>query len=398
VWDGIEDKTIDGDKMADKMRPKEKGSLMTEGLKARGSEEQDEACSEAVVTPAVRRQIFDVGSASGSPAARCCVSDVVPLDGSGQGSNRKESVGDGCDSEENGEESLPEKGAGQGEEAELGLTQVQKGPSESRRRMQPRGAALEAILDIALQECASPSIAPSSSPWRLWGVSWLGTMGCACPHHQFCPEGRGGPTALPSLLPATPVEGRKCLVLDLDETLVHAEMEDTGYPGAFPLTIMVQSTPRIVWLALRPGCAEFVAQAARLFEVVLFTSSIAAYATQVLDHIDPKGAVQHRLFREHCVNHRGNYVKDLSRLGRNLEQVIIVDNDPNAYLFHQENGLHIPSWFDDPQDRALDDTMLILHKIADKKNVLPALGRIDEILWRQDGATELNPNTTNDAT
>ena len=33
------------------------------------------------------------------------------------------------------------------------------------------------------------------------------------------------------------------------------------------------------------------------------------YADPVLDMLDPDGVVKHRLFRESCYNHKGNYVK-----------------------------------------------------------------------------------------
>lgn len=33
------------------------------------------------------------------------------------------------------------------------------------------------------------------------------------------------------------------------------------------------------------------------------------YADPVLDMLDPNGVVKHRLFRESCYNHKGNYVK-----------------------------------------------------------------------------------------
>ena len=48
-----------------------------------------------------------------------------------------------------------------------------------------------------------------------------------------------------------------------------------------------------------------------------------------------------RLFRESCVFHRGNYVKDLSRLGRELHKIIIVDNSPASYVFHPDNAVSI---------------------------------------------------------
>lgn len=48
-----------------------------------------------------------------------------------------------------------------------------------------------------------------------------------------------------------------------------------------------------------------------------------------------------RLFRESCVYHRGNYVKDLNKLGRDLQKIVIVDNSPASYIFHPDNAVSI---------------------------------------------------------
>lgn len=66
------------------------------------------------------------------------------------------------------------------------------------------------------------------------------------------------------------------------------------------------------------------------------------YADPVSDLLDKWGAFRCRLFRESCVFHRGNYVKDLSRLGRDLNKVIIVDNSPASYVFHPDNAVSVP--------------------------------------------------------
>lgn len=63
---------------------------------------------------------------------------------------------------------------------------------------------------------------------------------------------------------------------------------------------------------------------------------MSKYANPLLDWLDPKGLCTYRLFREHCTQHNGIYVKDLARLGRPLHHTIIIDNSPSAYMFHPE--------------------------------------------------------------
>ena len=49
--------------------------------------------------------------------------------------------------------------------------------------------------------------------------------------------------------------------------------------------------------------------------------------------LDPHNYCGYKLFREHCTFYNNAFVKDLTRLGRSMKDVIIVDNSPVAYLF-----------------------------------------------------------------
>ena len=56
--------------------------------------------------------------------------------------------------------------------------------------------------------------------------------------------------------------------------------------------------------------------------------------------------------------------QDLSQMGRELKNTIIIDNSPASYLFHPENAVPIESWFDDPDDRDLDELIPFLQECA----------------------------------
>ena len=82
---------------------------------------------------------------------------------------------------------------------------------------------------------------------------------------------------------------------------------------------------------MRPGCRQFLLEVAKYYEVVIFTASLSKYANPLMDILDPKRVAPQRLFREHCTYFKDQYVKDLSRVGRPMDSVMIIDNSPNSY-------------------------------------------------------------------
>lgn len=175
---------------------------------------------------------------------------------------------------------------------------------------------------------------------------------------------------LPDLLPPpiTKDEKKICLVLDLDETLVHSSF--LSMPDAdFHLGIGTEENSVGVFVSIRPGAEKFLKELGNLYEIVIFTASCQFYADQVIDYIDPGRVVKHRLYRESCTNFGGHFVKDLSRLNRPLERIIIVDNSPAAYLLQPYNAIAITSWFDDPNDCELTKLMEFLKQSYRVRNV-----------------------------
>lgn len=56
-----------------------------------------------------------------------------------------------------------------------------------------------------------------------------------------------------------------------------------------------------------------------------------------------------------------------------MQDIIIIDNSPSAYLFQPENALPILSWYDDKEDQYLYDYIPVLKELADVDDVRPII-------------------------
>ena len=61
------------------------------------------------------------------------------------------------------------------------------------------------------------------------------------------------------------------------------------------------------------------------------------------------------MFRQHAVRVKSGFIKDLSRLGRDLNKVIIVDDTANSFKLQKENAIKVNSWKGDPNDTELQE-------------------------------------------
>ena len=137
------------------------------------------------------------------------------------------------------------------------------------------------------------------------------------------------------------------LVMDLDETLVHyIENEEKGQ-----------------YLS-RPYAENFLKEMSKYYEIVIFTAAIQDYADWILDDFDNEKLISYRLYRQHSIPAGNYFLKDLSCIGRDLSKIIIVDNVAENFQLQPDNGILIKSWYDDAEDIALKELMLLLVEIA----------------------------------
>ena len=153
------------------------------------------------------------------------------------------------------------------------------------------------------------------------------------------------------------------LVLDLDETLVHyVEEENSAY------------------VQVRPHADDFLKELSKHFEIVLFTAAEEDYTGIVLNELNRNNYITHILCRKYTEFRNGCYVKDLSKLGRDLKKVCIVDNNKDNFSLQPENGLFISSYYGEQNDNELsylcNDLMKIIEIQPD--DIRTVLKQIDE--------------------
>lgn len=179
---------------------------------------------------------------------------------------------------------------------------------------------------------------------------------------------------------------KKTLVLDLDETLVHSSFKPVANPD-YIIPVEIEGKVVDVYVLKRPWMDHFMKVVGPRFEIVVFTASLSKYADPLLDLLDRSSGVRWRLFRESCCPYEGNYVKDLTCLGRDLRSTIIVDNSPHSYVFQPENAVPIGTFIDDMEDQELLDilpVLLALEKVDDVREHLgPHYGSLQQRLGLQ---------------
>ena len=146
------------------------------------------------------------------------------------------------------------------------------------------------------------------------------------------------------------------VVLDLDETLIRYNMNNNE---KYDKNNLIK----------RPYLDDFLTILQKeKCELIIFTASSQEYADPLIDEIEKnKKYFSKRLYRQHTALIGDNYVKDLTKLGRDLSKIIIVDNEKSSFNLQQKNGVLIKPFYGNENDfnidMALDNLGNILLKI-----------------------------------
>ena len=180
---------------------------------------------------------------------------------------------------------------------------------------------------------------------------------------------------------------KKILLLDLDETLIHADFDEefaenksikydkiikfsskneknTNFRECFEDEDKIEEEKieedeeivHSVGIFVRNGVNEFLNEVSKHFDVGIFTASVKEYADAVISFLDPENKlIKFRLYRNNCINFNDAFsVKDLRIFkGVDLKNIILIDNSMYSFSAQIKNGVLINSFYYDKKDTEL---------------------------------------------
>nr|GEZ14268.1 hypothetical protein [Tanacetum cinerariifolium] len=160
-------------------------------------------------------------------------------------------------------------------------------------------------------------------------------------------------------------------------TLVHSTLEPCE-DADFTFSVNFNYEDHKVYVRCRPYLKEFMERVAEtLVHSTLEPCEDADFTFSVnFNYEDHKVYVRCRPYlKEFMERVAGNYLKDLSVLGRDLAHVVMIDNSPQAFGFQVDNGIPIESWFDDRSDQELLSIIPFLESLVGVEDVRPIIAK-----------------------
>ena len=123
-----------------------------------------------------------------------------------------------------------------------------------------------------------------------------------------------------------PSDKKYSLVLDLEETLININQDGI--------------------CNFRPGLFSFLNAVKPFYELISFTNESKYSSDSLIKQIEVKNKYfDYNLYREHLTFNGKEFIKDITKLGRDIKKIIIVDNISNNFKLNPENGIQIAPYF-----------------------------------------------------
>ena len=153
----------------------------------------------------------------------------------------------------------------------------------------------------------------------------------------------------------TPSEKKYTLVLDLNNTLINYNENISSNDNIF---------------ILRPGLLSFLNTLKPIYELISFTNESKEMSDKYLKEIETnKKYFDFNLYKEHNILIGRNLVKDISKIGRDMKKIIIVDKLYENIKATPHNGILIKPYFGekDQSDTVLFELkklLILVHKMG----------------------------------
>ncbi|MCE9669778.1 HAD family hydrolase [Myxococcus stipitatus] len=174
---------------------------------------------------------------------------------------------------------------------------------------------------------------------------------------------------------------RMLLILDLDETLIHATPKPLSRPADF--RVFEYQVYR------RPQLERFLAACAARFQLAIWSSADDQYVAQVVQHIIPRdlplafvwgrsrstfSVDHHKVMEDGYLDPSShyNYAKKLEKVkrrGYRLERMLIVDDTPAKCRHNYGNAIYVREYLGQEDDVELSLLAAYLERLADVPNV-----------------------------
>jgi len=173
----------------------------------------------------------------------------------------------------------------------------------------------------------------------------------------------------------------KLIILDLDETLIHATLDELDIPYDFKFDKY--------FVYQRPHLREFLVDISEHFSIGIWSSASDDYVNEIVRHIKPdnvdfvlvwgrsKCTLRRDLtFDTYCFEKR---LDKLKKKGFRLEQVLVVDDSPSKSRTNYGNAIYIKEFTGDTTDLELQFLYEYLLTLKTVNNVRT----VEKRGWRQ---------------